>query len=68
MNIVTDTVINVYSDSEYHYSALVSDEELGVTYTETDGERKKEISFGSIEEMEAVANAMLRAVRTHRGY
>lgn len=68
MSIVFDTRINVFPDPDYHYEISVSDEQLNLTYHEGDDDHTRSLNFGSIEEMQAVAEAMLRAIRTHKGY
>lgn len=71
MSIETSVTIGVYPDHSYNYEVYVDGEELSLIYKEDNietRERKERtrIGFGSIEEMEAVAQAMLRAVRTVR--
>jgi ribosomal protein L11 len=70
MSIETSVTIGVYPDHSYNYDVYVG-EEYSLIYKEDDietRERKERatIGFGSIEEMEAVARAMLRAVQTSR--
>lgn len=57
--ILTDVVMKVWPQEDYHYEVTVG-EILTVTYIETDGDERY-ISFGSIEEMRAVATAMMNA-------
>lgn len=53
----------VYPDPEYHYAVAADLSSLTVTYFEKN-EVRQTVSFGSVEEMEAVAQAMLLAVKT----
>lgn len=65
MAIETGLEITVYSDSDYSYVVA----EGTVTYKEDRGEGgvlAVEISFGSIDEMEATAKAMLKMVEFQR--
>jgi hypothetical protein len=59
------TKLTVYADESYSYEAKVSESELMLTYCEEDREESY-ISFGSLDEMESVARAMLLAVSTAR--
>lgn len=56
------TKLTVHSDG-YQYDVELG-EELSLTYFEPPN--KASITFGSIEEMEAVAKAMLKAVKFHK--
>lgn len=57
---MTDITLTVYPQEDYHYEVLVGDEMLSVTYSER-ARSIVHVSFGSIEEMRAVAKAMLAA-------
>jgi hypothetical protein len=57
--IVTDVNFLVYPQEDYRYEVCAG-EVLSVTYKESTG-IETYISFGSIEEMRAVAKAMLKA-------
>lgn len=57
--IETSITITVYADPDYHYE-VISDELLSLDYVE--GDRREHIGFGSIDEMIAVAKAMLKVV------
>lgn len=57
---MTDITLTVYPQEDYHYEVLVGDEMLSVTYSER-AHNSVRVSFGSIEEMRAVAKAMLAA-------
>lgn len=57
--IVTDVTFTVYPQEDYRYEVCAG-EMLSVTYKESTG-LETYISFGSIEEMRAVAKAMLNA-------
>lgn len=59
--IETDITLTVYPHSGYHYKVDASSEEIRVTYIEENMEAN--IGFGSLEEMEAVAKAMLKVVQ-----
>jgi hypothetical protein len=69
--IETDITINVYADEDYHY-AVSAGGVIGITYVEhTNGETAKEdrnhvVHFGSLDEMESVAKAMLKIVANSR--
>jgi hypothetical protein len=71
MDIVTDITINVYADPDYHFEVHAGDV-INVTYVEhlnehnVDKERRCDVSFGSLDEMEAVAKAMLKVVAQSR--
>ena len=61
--IETNIVLSVCPDPDYHFDVSVADE-LSVTYVEHGRETaNSSVSFGSLEEMEAVAKAMLRVVK-----
>lgn len=67
----TNVTIGVHTDPSYHYEVYVGDV-IELVYYEgvsdgTEHARKGDIAFGSVEEMEAIALAMLRAVKAHRG-
>jgi hypothetical protein len=57
--ITTEVTFTVSSDDDYKYEVCAG-EVLSVTYKEYTGQEIF-LSFGSVEEMEAVAHAMLRA-------
>lgn len=65
--IETTISIEIYPDQAYNYRVNVAEDELQLEYKET-GENplSSYISFGSLSEMEAVARAMLRAVKNAR--
>jgi hypothetical protein len=69
--ITTDITINVYPDPDYHFEVSAGDM-ISVTYIEhinqynLDKERRSDVSFGSLDEMEAVAKAMLKVVANSR--
>ena len=62
MSIATGITLTVYVDHDYRYNIEVSDE-MALVYEEDGREQDLRIGFGSLNEMEAVANAMLRAVK-----
>jgi hypothetical protein len=64
MSIPTSLTIEVFPDDDYHYSVTVNNETNSLQYHEE--KMEKEITFASIEEMKAVANAMLRAAELYR--
>jgi len=70
-DIATDITINVYTDPDYHFEVHAGDT-IQVTYVEhinehnITSERRSDVSFGSLDEMEAVAKAMLKVVATSR--
>ena len=61
----TGITLSIYPEDDYHYDVDVHLDEIAVVYNEI-GIEKSRMSFGSIEEMEAVARAMLRAVQLGR--
>ena len=61
----TGITLSVYPEDDYHYDVDVHLDEIAVVYNEI-GIEKSRMSFGSIEEMEAVARAMLRAAQLGR--
>lgn len=61
MAIETGITLTVYADPDYHFEVTVFDE-LSLSYVEGDRMREN-IGFGSLDEMEAVAKAMLKAVK-----
>jgi hypothetical protein len=63
--IETGITLEVYADPEYFYEVHLGGE-YTLTYKETDLNIKTILGFGSLEEMEAVANAMLKAVKIKR--
>lgn len=70
-DIVTDITISVYPDPDYHFEVHAGDT-IQVTYVEhlhehnVASERRSDVSFGSLDEMEAVAKAMLKVVAQSR--
>lgn len=64
-----DYTVDVYSDVAYHHRVKAG-EEINVTYHQDDDAGKRQelarVGFGSLDEMEAVANAMLAVVRMAR--
>jgi hypothetical protein len=61
----TGITLSIYPEDDYHYDVDVHLDEIAVVYNES-GIEKSRMSFGNIEEMEAVARAMLRAVQLGR--
>lgn len=64
MNIQTGITVEVFPDSEYRYEVSVNDELISLNYFEEGQER--EIAFGSLDELEAVANAMLKVAKFYK--
>lgn len=62
-NIEIGVQMTVHSDPDYHYVVEVSDI-LNVKYIEHLTGEEQVVSFGSVEEMRAVANAMIVALGT----
>jgi hypothetical protein len=62
MAIETGITLTVYADPDYRFEVEVSDE-YSVTYIDGQVDQRINIGFGSLEEMEAVAQAMLKAVK-----
>jgi len=54
--------LTIYADAEYKYM-VHSGDAISIAYVERSTTRKVELSFGSMEEMEAVAIAMLKVVK-----
>jgi hypothetical protein len=69
MTIETSITISVYPDPDYHFEVLAGDV-IKVEYVEhsneVHAERRFDVSFGSLDEMEAVAHAMLKVVAMSR--
>ncbi len=63
--IETGITITVYADLDYHYE-IVDEELLEVRYVERGREASSAVGFGSVDEMEAVAKAMLKVVQIKR--
>ena len=65
MTIETTITIAVYPDPEYHFEVSAGDT-IQVTYIERANknhyERRCDVTFGSLDEMEAVAKAMLKVI------
>ena len=58
----TGITLTVYADRDYFYEVDIA-EELSLTYKEIDRKDDIRLDFGSLDEMEAVAKAMLKAVK-----
>ena len=61
----TRITLSVYPDDDYHYDVVADIDSISLIYNEK-GLEKSRISFGTIEEIEAVAKAMLRAAQLGR--
>ena len=61
----TGITLSVYPGDGYHYDIVVNIEDIELVYKEDDVEKSR-VAFGTIEEMEAVAKAMLRAAQLGR--
>lgn len=61
----TGITLSIYPEDDYHYDVDVHLDEIAVVYKEN-GAEKSRLSFGTIEEMEAVARSMLRAAQLGR--
>lgn len=57
----TSITVSVYVDPDYHYEVSAGDM-LEVIYVENNTNHKTAISFGSVDEMEEVAKAILKVV------
>jgi len=67
----TKVEITINPDTDYFYTIKVMDIELSVSYTEhpqdiNQDPRHKTIFFSSLDEMEKVAEAMMKAVKMGR--
>ena len=58
--ICTELTLTVCADPDYHYEVRVGSD-YALTYAERGLNDKTYITFGSLDEMRAVANAMLKA-------
>ena len=65
MSIPTEVIVKVYADPDYHYEVSAG-EQFSVTYI--DKSNKIYVSFGSVEEMKVVANAMLKVADTYKHF
>ena len=63
---ITNTTIVVRSDEPYYFKVVESADELKLQFFDDVDENTSTIYFGSVEEMEAVANAMLKLARIAR--
>ena len=61
----TGITLSIYPEDDYHYDVVANIEDISLIYKEQ-GVEKTRVAFGSIEEMEAVARAMLRAAQLGR--
>lgn len=61
--------IHVQPDDDYYYQVTVNESLFEVSYFEVYNESgpRQTLSFGSIQEMEAVANAMLKTIKMLKG-
>jgi len=67
MTIATSLTISVYPDPDYHFEISAADDEINLRYFE--GKPRvveRELAFASLEEMEAVAHAMLDVVAARK--
>lgn len=64
--ILTTIKLSVDVDGDYAHEVSVNQDEMFIEYQEMNRTQCERISFGSLEEMEAVARAMLKAVQTHK--
>lgn len=61
----TEIKISVFPDPDYYFEVVASSEEIYISST-ADDSISTVIGFGSIEEMESVANAMLTVVKMRK--
>lgn len=54
--------VAVYPEEDYYFEVMVAAEELNIVCREKDGLATQQVSFGSREEMRAVAGAILQAL------
>lgn len=54
--------VQPFDEDEYHYEVSITDVSYEISYCEV-GRETQTLSFGSADEMEAVANAMLKLVK-----
>lgn len=62
--IPTKILLTLYADQDYMYHVSIG-EEFELLYEETNGvaRRNNKFTFGSLEEMKTVAEAMLKAIK-----
>lgn len=70
-SIVTSVDVSVYPDPDYYYTVSVADDQMALQYFQrgaASGDTKPfaEITFASLEEMEAVVAAMQKAIKFHK--
>jgi hypothetical protein len=65
MTIETGIMLTVYANEKYRYEVEATDEYNVIQYVEAN-EDPISISFASLDEMEAVAKAMLKTVKMSR--
>ena len=63
---ITSTTFVVRSDEPYYFKVVGNEDEIKLQNFDDVDEVTSAIYFGSVEEMEAVANAMLKLVRIAR--
>lgn len=61
----TGITLSIYPGDGYHYDVAANIDNISLIYNEN-GVEKSRVNFGTIEEMEAVAKAMLRAAQLGR--
>ena len=64
--ITSTTTIVVHPDEPYYFKVVGNEDEIKLQNFDDVDEVTSAIYFGSVEEMEAVANAMLKLVRIAR--
>lgn len=64
----TTTKITIHVDCEYEYDVEASSDTIQLSYREilSDSHTQVDIAFATLDEMEAVAQAMLRVVKIGR--
>ena len=53
--------MTVLPDEDYYYDVHIAPDEMGVFVRDKKGNTSQQLNFGSVEEMRAVARAMLNA-------
>ena len=67
MTIATSLTISVHPDPDYHFEVSAADDEINLRYFEGKPRAmERDVAFASLEEMEAVAHAMLDVVSARK--
>lgn len=61
--ITVDVMLTVSPEDDYYFEVTASAEELNIIARDQDAKITQQVNFGSVEEMRAVAKAMLQACK-----